>query len=101
MPLRLCEKDVKIFLRRHTWVYSSLHAGLLLVCPFLSKDLAAIQPPPSQVCFNSNISGKLPNGIPQWRMTEANSYFKGGTADVSNRNATKCSNIVHELSIKR
>jgi hypothetical protein len=46
--------------------------------------------------LNSNTSGKLPNGeatlgnaksangIPQWRMTEANSYFKGGTAGVSN-----------------
>jgi hypothetical protein len=44
----------------------------------------------------SNTSGKLPNGeatlgkaktangIPQWRMTEANSYFKGGTIGVSN-----------------
>jgi hypothetical protein len=44
----------------------------------------------------SNTSGRLPNaeagmeavasanGIPQWRMTEANSYFHGGTAGVSN-----------------
>ncbi|HZR42875.1 MAG TPA: hypothetical protein VFB12_22335 [Ktedonobacteraceae bacterium] len=46
--------------------------------------------------LGSNASGKLPNGenilgnaqsangIPQWRMTEANSYFHGGAAGVSN-----------------
>ena len=46
--------------------------------------------------LSSNLSGKLPNGestlgsaksasgIPQWRMTEANSYFHGGAAGVSN-----------------
>jgi hypothetical protein len=47
----------------------------------------------------SNASGKLPNGeatlgaakaasgIPQWRMSEANSFFHGGAAGVSNAQA--------------
>lgn len=29
-------------------------------------------------------AAKSANGIPQWRMTEANSYFHGGAADISN-----------------
>jgi hypothetical protein len=49
--------------------------------------------------LSSNASGKLPNGeatlgsaksasgIPQWRMSEANSYFHGGASGVSNAQA--------------
>jgi hypothetical protein len=64
----------------------------------LSQHLYIASPSSASIAgmLASNSSGKLPNGeatmqsaqassgIPQWRMTETNSYFQGGAAGVSN-----------------
>jgi glycosyl hydrolase family 79 len=65
-------------LSMHTYVGNNTNASI-------SGLLASTQPGgkfPGQFAAMQN--AKDGNGIPQWRMTEANSYFHGGTDGVSN-----------------